>query len=410
MPPVAEIAANLHHGAGMNRIWRRLAIATNWPVLVAIGVLAALGAATIWFQSPENGPKQLFFLAVAVACLAAVQGVNYTILGRWAWALYLISLLLILYTVLGGMAETIANRPILPGVHARNGASCWIAFGSFSFEPSELMKVSFVMVLARYLRFRKNYRTLPGLMAPFALALIPMLLILKQPDLGVAALFIPVLLAMLFVAGAKAKHLAVIISLGLALIPLVWFSGQEQIPIMRHLPNLLHDYQRQRVLGLMRNDPKTMLGIGLQQERAMVATGSGGVTGKGLGQIPVGKSIPEAQNDMIFALIGEQFGLVGSLVVLAAYLILFAAGVEIASATREPFGKLLAVGIVCFLAAQAFLNLAVVMRWFPVTGVTLPFVSYGGSSLVASFIAAGLLLNIGQNRPLVIANNAFEFD
>ena len=113
---------------------------------------------------------------------------------------------------------------------------------------------------------------------------------------------------------------------------------------------------------------------------------------------------------MIFAIIGEQFGLIGSLAVIAAYIVLFAAGTEIAAATREPFGRLVAIGIVSFLAAQAFLNLMVVMRLFPVTGVTLPFVSSGGSSLLASYIAAGLLLNIGQNRPTVIARESFEFD
>ena len=111
-----------------------------------------------------------------------------------------------------------------------------------------------------------------------------------------------------------------------------------------------------------------------------------------------------------FAIIGEQFGLVGSIAVLAAYVVLFIAGIEIASATREPFGRLVAIGIVSLLAIQAALNLSVVMRLFPVTGVTLPFVSYGGSSLVASYISAGFLMNIGQNRPLVIARNSFEFD
>jgi cell division protein FtsW (lipid II flippase) len=112
---------------------------------------------------------------------------------------------------------------------------------------------------------------------------------------------------------------------------------------------------------------------------------------------------------MIFSLIGEQFGLVGSAIVLAAYVVLFAAGVEIAGSTREPFGRLLAVGIVAMLTAQTFLNLTVCLRLAPVTGITLPFVSYGGSSLLASFLSAGLLLNIGQNRPIVMAKDAFEF-
>ena len=120
-----------------------------------------------------------------------MQIVNYTNLGRWAWALYACSLAMIIYTLAGEYVD-------LPGVHAVKGAHCWIEFPGFSFEPSELMKVSFVMLLARYLRFRSNYRSLPGLLPPFALALAPMILILKQPDLGVAALFIPTLLAMLF--------------------------------------------------------------------------------------------------------------------------------------------------------------------------------------------------------------------
>jgi len=391
-----------------NRLWRQLAIATNWPVLAAVAALSCIGLLSIWADSSAAGAKQLLYLAVAAVVMAAVQGVNYLTLGRYAWGLYFLSLLLIAYTVLGAIAQS--HHHGLPGVHAINGASCWITLGGFSFEPSELMKVSFVMVLARYLRFGRNYRTLGGLLGPFGLALLPVMLILKQPDLGVAALFVPTLLAMLFVAGAKIKHLVAIIALGAALVPVFWLSGERDVPFFRHLPALVHDYQRARVRGMVGKDPRTLRAAGFQQQRALVASGSGGVTGKGLGSIPVGRGVPEAQNDMIFAIIGEQFGLLGSIAVIVAYLVLFAAGIEIAAATREPFGRLLAVGIVCFLAAQAFLNLLVVTRLFPVTGVTLPFVSAGGSSLVASCIAAGLLLNVGQNRPRIIARDSFEYD
>ena len=392
----------------MNRLWQQLAIATNWPVLVAVAVLSALGAMSIWVHSigagTNAGTKQLVFLAVAVGILCLLQTVNYLILGRYAWPLYVISLILVGYTLLGSVVS-------LPGVHAVNGAHCWIAFpGGVSFEPSELMKISYILVLARYLRFRDNYRTMRGLLTPFLLTLLPSVLILKQPDLGVAALFVPTLFALLFVAGAKVKHLLAIVGLGAILLPLLWFSGDENIPIFKHFPSIVQPYQRARVAGLLSQAPKTLRQSGYQQLRALTAMGSGGATGKGRGEIPVGQRVPEAQNDMIFAIIGEQFGLVGSIAVLAAYIVLFIAGIEIASATREPFGRLVAVGIVALLAAQAVLNLSVVMRLFPVTGVTLPFVSYGGSSLVASYIAAGFLLNIGQNRPLVIARNSFEFD
>jgi rod shape determining protein RodA len=320
-----------------------------------------------------------------------------------------LSLILIAYTLLGKIAEN--HNHAIPGVHSVHGACCWISFpGGISFEPSELMKISFVLVLARYLRYRDNYRTISGMFTPFLLTLIPAVLILMQPDLGVAALFVPALFSLLFVAGAKMKHLLAIVAMGLILLPLLWFSGDENVPFFKHLPAIVQTYQRARLTGLLSHDPKTVRQSGYQVLRAQTAMGSGGATGKGPGEIPVGKGIPEANNDMIFAIIGEQFGLVGSIAVLAAYVVFFIAGIEIAGSTREPFGRLVAVGIVALVAAQAILNLSVVMRLFPVTGVTLPFVSYGGSSLVASYIAAGFLLNIGQNRPLVIARNSFEFD
>jgi rod shape determining protein RodA len=220
---------------------------------------------------------------------------------------------------------------------------------------------------------------------------------------------------MLFVAGAKIKHLLAIVGMGIAMGPLLWLCGSAEgapnLPVFRHLPTFVQNYQRERVYAMFREDEMTVMrGRGLQQHKALTALGSGGLSGKGPGNVPIGKGVPEGHNDMIFALVGEQFGFFGSAAVLMAYIVLFAAGIEIAAATREPFGKLLAIGVVSLLAGQTFLNLMVALKLMPVTGVTLPFISYGGSSLLASFMAAGLLLNIGQNRPLVMARNAFEFE
>ena len=409
----------------MNRLWQQLAIATNWPVLVAIVVLSSVGILSLWADSPAEGQKQLIFLAVAIGSMAVFQMINYLKIGRFAWPFYIFSALLILYTVLGAM---IGGDSPLPLVKRVNGAYHWLNFKVMSLQPSELMKIAFIMVLARYLRFRSNYRTFSGLLRPFALAMLPILLIFRQPDLGTALVFLPVLFVMLFVAGAKIKHLLAIVALGLAMSPFLWFCGEHKLadpdghltgeicpscphlPILRHLPQFIKHYQRDRVAAMFSRDPALLRSIGFQSEKAMIALGSGGATGKGFGQVPVGQSVPEAHNDMIFALIGEQFGFVGSAVVLFAYLVLFAAGIEISAATREPFGRLVAVGLVAQLAGQTFINLMVVMRLMPVTGVTLPFVSAGGSSLLASYMAAGLLLNIGQNRPLVMARDSFEFD
>ena|SRR5436190_3137047 len=386
----------------MNRLWRQLAIATNWPILVAVAVLSALGVLSIWSDSRADGVKQLIFLAVGVVCLFGFQAVNYSKIGRFAWPFYIFSFALICYTVLGTKVHG------LPLVHPIKGQCNWISFGSFSLQPAELMKIAFVLVLARYLRFRTSYRTLAGLPAPFALALIPVAAILKQPDLGTALIFFPCLFTMLFVAGAKLRHLVAIVSIGASLATLVWLSGTDR-PIFRHMPSIVKKYQRDRVYAMFYSDPKTLQETGYQQHNALIAMGSGGISGKGMGNIPIGRNVPEAHNDMVFALIGEQFGFFGSAVVIAAYTVLFTAGIEIAGSTREPFGRLVALGVVALLAGQTFLNLMVAIKLMPVTGVTLPFISYGGSSLLASFMAAGLLLNIGQNRPIVMANDAFEY-
>lgn len=400
----------------MNAFWRQLAIATNWPVLVAVAVLTSIGVTSIRAHDSADAMKQITFACIGLVLLVAMQTVNYQIFARFAWGFYFISLLPLLYTVAGSaIGNGRAGDNPLPLVYNVNGAYAWLKFGPIGMQPAELTKIAFIMVMAHYLRYRNNYRTLWGLMAPFMLALVPLALILKQPDLGTALTFIPVLFTMLFVAGAKLRHLALILCMGLSLGPLAWLAGTDKdgqphssIPGFRYLPELIKNYQRERVYGLF-SQAESNKDINYQPLLALIGLGSGGATGKGWGEIPVGKRLPEAHNDMIFSIIGEQFGFLGSLIVLVAYIVLFASGVEISASTREPFGKLAAVGIIALLAGQAFINLLVVTRLMPVTGITLPFVSYGGSSLLASFMAVALLLNIGQNRPLVMARDSFEF-
>ena len=407
--------------ARLNRFWSQLAIHTNWPILLAIAVLSFFGMASIWADDPLSGRKQFIYLAVAFGCLFLFQTINYRTIGRWAWPFYIFSLMLVVYTLVG-------SKVTLPFVHNIKGVYAWINFkvGSqeISLEPSELVKVSFVLVLAKYLRYRSNYRTMLGLFQPFALAIVPVVLIIKQPDLGIAALFMPMLLVMLFIAGAKVKHIAMVLGLGIAFMPIFWFGGPRydsdlpthrrlpklEVPVLRHLPQMMKEYQRKRALAMLSHDPRAAKNDDYQVNQALTALGSGGWLGKGFGEIPTGKKVPEGHDDMIFALIGEQFGLIGCVIVLGSFLGVFIAGIEIAAATKEPFGRLIAVGIVAMLLCQTTINMMVCLRMMPVTGVTLPFVSYGGSSLIASYMAAGLLLNVGQNRPLMLGREAFEFD
>jgi len=396
----------------MQKFLAQLAIATNWPVIVAVIVLSLTGVISIWGDAPDDGHKQLVFMFIGLGCMIAFQAVNYLFLGRFAWGFYILANLLVLYTVVGTVVH-------VPGVKQINGACNWINLPGFSVQPAELVKLGFCAVMARYLRFRTNYRTIGGLIAPFAICLGPMALIMKQPDLGTALTFIPALFVILFVAGARVAHLLTVVAIGCLFAPLLWFSGTckvpgcticPHLPLLKHLPQFVKHYQRERVYAMSSDDPSILQGVGYQQEHAVIAFGSGGFAGKGMGNIPVGRFVPEAHNDMIFSLVGEQFGFWGVAVVLAAYFALFTAGIEIAASTREPFGKLMAIGVITLMAGQTFLNIMVCLRIFPVTGVTLPFLSYGGSSLVTSFMAAGLLLNIGQTRTLVMANDAFEFD
>jgi cell division protein FtsW (lipid II flippase) len=383
----------------MQRFWRQLAIATNWPVLGSVVLLSLLGVVSIWAKDPQYGKKQLLFMVVGLACMLVFQGVNYLRIGQFAWLFYFFSLALCIYIIMPGVPRSgFGSVPDVRHIHA------WIDLGPLLLEPAELMKFALVGVLARYLRYRSNYRTLAGLLPPFALALVPLVLILKEPALGMAMLCVPTLFAILFIAGARKRHLLGIVAIALALMPVAWVCGKN-VPGHGHVPLLMQPYQWDRVKALVFPDQE----LGYQQDRAILAFATGGGYGKGLGSIPLGQHVPEAQNDMIFALIGEQLGFFGSALLLLLYLVLFIAGVEIAARTREPFGRLLAFGIIAVLVGQTFLNLTVCVRLMPVTGITLPFISYGGSSLVASFMAVGLLLNVGKNRPLVMAKNSFEF-
>lgn len=376
---------------------------TNWLILAGVSILVAIGVATIYAAQPEHGLKQLLFAALGLGVFLLLQLVHFQAVGRIAWGLHILALLALLYTIL-----PFVPRSGFGSVPSVKGANNWIDFGLLRFQPTELVKITYVLTLARYLRFRESQRSYLGLIPPFLLTFGPLLMILKQPDLGTALAFIPVLFAMLFVAGARVMHLITIAAAGLMCIPLGWFAGNPGTPLFEHLPALVKPYQRERVYAMFNNDQRTLQRTGFQQHNALMAFASGGITGKGFGDIEVGHRVPENHNDMIFALVGEQFGLFGAVAILFAYGLLFLAGVETSGSTKDPFGRLAALGLTAMLAAGAFENLLVVLRMMPVTGVTLPFVSYGGSSLLANFTLAAILANIASRRPLVMGKSKFS--
>jgi cell division protein FtsW len=264
-----------------------------------------------------------------------------------------------------------------------NGARRWITFGPLAFQPSELAKLALVIWTAAYLSRRKPPRTLKELGRPIGILVLAFAgLVLVEPDLGTALTLLLVVGAILLVSGTRLPLLGSAYSLvfGLAAIA-AWTSP----------------YRRDRLLTFL--DPwKDPTGAGLQNVQALISLGSGGVFGRGLGQgIEPLYYLPEAHTDMIFAVIGEELGLVGVTLVLMAFCAFAYAGVRLAIACRDPFAKRLAAGITALVCGQAAINMAAAIGVAPLTGIPLPFVSYGGSSLVVMLAAVGVLLNIARN-------------
>lgn len=349
--------------------------------------LSALGADTT---------RQILFLISGLGLLALTVWPSYQWLGRFAWLFYAAVLALLSLLVV----DRFVDVPFVPVVRFTRR---WFALGPFTIQPSEFMKLALVVALARYLRFRSSYRRWRGLIPPFLMTIAPMVLILLQPDLGTLLMLLPVLFAMLFAAGARAGHLLTVVVLGLATLPIFYQVG-------------MHDYQKQRVDVLLRQssgDESWHMGPGYQLRQSKIALGTGGLTGEGFGQGVFierrgGDLLPEEHNDFIFAIIGHQWGFAGCVLVIAAYGVIVLFGFEVAMSTNDPFGRLLVVGVVTMIVMQALLNMTMTIGLAPITGMPLPFVSAGGSSLWANFLALGLLLNVAQRRPMLIAHAPFE--
>jgi len=320
--------------------------------------------------------QQLRWYGVGALAAALVLMVPYRRILDASYAIYGAGLLLLLAVFVVGDSV--------------NGARRWISVGPANVQPSELMKVALLLALARYIRFRDDQRTLKGLAVPFLLTAVPMALVLRQPDLGTALLLVPVLFAVLYAAGARPRHLALVVAMGAAFAPVVYFVA-------------LKDYQRERVQTFLRRDGLTdaqKRQEGWQALQSRVAVASGGVAGLGYAEGPQNRAgaVPEHQTDFIFTVLAEEFGFAGVLllVCLLGMLLLFLGG--IASRCRDPAGKLLVTGVIVLLAGQAFVNLAMTVGLGPVTGVPLPFLSYGGSSVLTTFTAVALALNVAA-RP-----------
>jgi len=395
-------------------------------LLIAAGVITLLAAGNPLESSPDTSltvsstvwKKQLIYAAAGLLAMIMINLVNYRWLGSLSYWIY--ALILTLLAVL--LLDKLIDLPFVPII---NSSRRWLRLGTQSrflqVQPSEFCKIAYILALAWYLRFRKNYRKFFGLVGPFALTVLAMILILLEPDLGTVFLMMPILFAMLFVAGAKVKHLLIIILLAILVSPLLWHYMRHN-QRMRISSVLL---QNERIFQKAEQNPKLAKILagstqnlkrwqrdeGYQLIHSKLAVASGGLKGYGFRKGPYIKydSLPERHNDFIFAIIAHQFGLLGCLALLTLYAIIIGCGIEIAWLNTDPFARLVAVGIVAMFAVEVIVNVSMTLGLMPITGLTLPLVSSGGSSLVVSMTAIGLLNNIGRSRPFTVAARSFEY-
>ncbi len=326
------------------------------------------------------------FLVLSTLAMFAATMINYRVLARWS------------YAALGLAIVLLAAVYFFPPV---NGAQRWIRLGPLNLQPSEFAKLAFVLGLARYLMYRDSHRQLRGLLIPLAMVLAPALLVLREPDLGTALVFFPVLFVMLVAAGARREHLILALAAGCAMTPLLWSQMSRE--------------QRSRITALTEQsgpgEKPTDDGYHLHQAKQMLALGGiwGSLLAGEVADDPTVYSVPEPHTDSIMTVIMERTGLCGLTLMLSMFLLLVWRVLAVAEATREPYGRLVAVGAAALLGVQALINTGMMVGLLPITGLALPLVSYGGSSLLANCITIGLVLNITLRPGYEVTREPFRY-
>jgi rod shape determining protein RodA len=348
----------------------------DWLLLATALLLSAFGLYSLsTLASPANLSsvsvtsahvvKQAIFFAASLVIAILLLLPGYQLTRRFAYLAY------------GGCAIALVGL-LLFGPYTR-GARGWIPLGPISLQPAEFMKLAFVFALARWLSFAKDLDSWRSLSVPLLLTAIPTGLVFVQPDLGNAMLFFPVFLAMLFVGGAPRRRLTVLVIAALIAVPVTYKFGMQ-------------DYQRNRLTGFLKTDKD----LSYQQSQSMMAVRSGGFGGRDLPEgITHSFHIPDRHTDFVYSIVAEELGFLGSSAVLLLFGIFFLQAGRIAHRTREPYGRLVVVGLTVFCGLQVFINVGMNIGVAPITGLTLPFVSYGGSSLLTCFLALAVILNVG---------------
>ena len=344
--------------------------------------LAGVGAAMIY--SSTRGidadafdtsylQRQIMFVMVGTALMIGAAMVPYDRLRFWAPLTYG-----------GGIIGLIGVLAL--GV-TRKGAKSWFEFGGFQVQPSEFLKVAFIVLLASYVSGHDGELNVSQLAVALGLSTLPLLLIMQQPDVGTALVFVAITMGVLLIGGARVRHIVALTLIGLGAVTLIWNSGA------------LEQYQQDRLISFI--DPASSdTGAAYQQTQATIAIGSGGISGQGFGQggQTRGEFVPEQHTDFIFTVVGEEFGFVGSGVVLALFALLVWRIWRTAKMAADMFGSLICVGVMTMIVFQIYQSVGMTVGIMPITGIPVPFLSYGGSSALTSFTAVGLVLNVHMRR------------
>ncbi|WP_382392102.1 stage V sporulation protein E [Lentibacillus juripiscarius] len=348
--------------------------------LLVVGTIMVYSSSYVWAEYKYADPhfflkRQILFSGVGIVAMLFFMAIPYTVWKKYSNSILLACFLMLLIVLIPGIGME------------RGGAQSWIGVGAFSIQPSEFMKLGLIIFLSVYLAVQQKYITSfkKGFFPSLILVFTAFGLIMMQPDLGTGVVLVATCMVMIYAAGARLLHFSGLIAIGAVGFAALILSAPYRIS---RITSFLNPWE----------DPT---GDGFQIIQSLYAIGPGGLMGLGFGEsIQKYFYLPEPQNDFIFAIIGEEFGFLGGTFVLGLFVLLFWRGVKIALQAPDAYGRFLALGIVSMLTIQVMINISVVIGLIPVTGVTLPFLSYGGSSLTLTLCSVGILLNVSRYAKL----------
>ncbi|MDI3480486.1 MAG: rod shape determining protein RodA [Tepidanaerobacteraceae bacterium] len=362
---------------------RKLLKYIDYPILILILLITTLSILIISSATHATSPggsfhyakMQFLWFCIGLLAMFFIMSIDYHTIAYWSNVIYAVNLCMLIAVMIIGRESM--------------GAQRWIPIGSFGLQPSEFAKLAVVITLAKYLERKKVLNDIKDVALAFLHVGLPLILIMKQPDLGTSLVLLAILFGMIFVAGISYKLFGAIIGSGILCLPLVW--------------RFLKPYQKKRIIVFL-NPNLDPLGAGYHVIQSKIAIGSGRLLGKGLfhGTQNQLDFIPEQHTDFIFAVLGEELGFIGGMLLLILFFLLLYRTIQIALKARDLLGTYMVVGIATMWTFQILVNIGMTLGIMPVTGIPLPFMSYGGSSFLMNMISVGIVLNVGMRRQKIL--------